>query len=44
MATRRPSLPPLPDLSHLTEAERKIIESVLERQREEEEKEHEILK
>ncbi|CAD5119973.1 DgyrCDS8559 [Dimorphilus gyrociliatus] len=44
MTTRRPSLPPLPDLSHLTEAERKIIESVLERQREEEEREHEILR
>ena len=45
MATKkRPSLPPLPDLSHLTEDERKIIESVILRQRQEEEKEQEILK
>ena len=35
---------PMPDLSHLTEEERKIIESVLQRQREEEEKEQEILR
>ena len=41
---RRPSLPPLPDLSHLTEEERKIIESVIQRQKEEEEKEQEILR
>lgn len=41
---RRPSLPPMPDLSHLTEEERKIIESVINRQREEEEKEAEILR
>ena len=41
---RRPSLPPMPDLSHLTEEERKIIESVLQRQREEEEREQEILR
>jgi len=41
---RRPSLPPMPDLSHLTAEERKIIESVLLRQREEEEKEQEILR
>ncbi len=43
-AKRRPSLPPMPDLSHLTEEERKLIESVLQRQREEEEKEQEILR
>jgi len=41
---RRPSLPPMPDLSHLTAEERQIIESVLLRQREEEEKEQEILR
>jgi len=34
----------MPDLSHLTAEERKIIESVLLRQREEEEKEQEILR
>lgn len=43
-AKRRPSLPPMPDLDHLTEEERKIIESVIQRQREEEEKEQEILR
>ena len=42
--SRRPSLPPMPDLGHLTEEERKIIESVLQRQRAEEEKEQEILR
>jgi len=42
--SRRPSLPPMPDLSHLTAEERQIIESVLLRQREEEEKEQEILR
>jgi len=31
--SRRPSLPPMPDLSHLTAEERQIIESVLVRQR-----------
>ncbi|ELU13904.1 hypothetical protein CAPTEDRAFT_202548 [Capitella teleta] len=41
---RRPSLPPMPDLAHLTEEERSIIESVIQRQREEEEKEQEILR
>ena len=41
---RRPSLPPMPDLTHLTEEERVIIESVLNRQREEEEKEQLILR
>lgn len=44
MTSRRPSLPPLPDLSHLTEEERQIIEGVLLRQREEEEKNTEIVK
>jgi len=34
----------MPDLSHLTDEERQIIESVLLRQREEEEKEQEILR
>lgn len=37
-------VPPLPDLSHLTEEERKLIESVLQRQREEENKEQAILR
>lgn len=41
---QRPSLPPMPDLSHLTEEERKIIESVMLRQREEDEKEQAMLK
>lgn len=36
--------PSMPDLSHLTEEERKIIESVMARQKEEEDKEREILK
>jgi len=40
--SRQPSLPPMPDLGHLTEEERKIIESVMMRQREEEEKEQAI--
>lgn len=44
MTSRRPSLPPMPDLSHLTEEERKVIEDVLRRQREEEEKELEIIR
>jgi len=34
----------MPDLGHLTAEERQIIESVLLRQREEEEKEQEILR
>ena len=42
--SRRPSLPPMPDLSHLTAEERQIIESVIMRQREEEEKEQEMLR
>lgn len=36
--------PELPDLSHLTEEERSIILSVMERQRKEEEKEQSMLK
>ncbi|XP_060601574.1 regulating synaptic membrane exocytosis protein 1-like isoform X2 [Ruditapes philippinarum] len=43
-ATRRPSLPPMPDLSHLKEEERKIIEDVLKRQRDEEEREQEMIR
>ena len=43
-ATRRPSLPPMPDLSHLKEEERKIIEDVLKRQREEEEREQDMIR
>ncbi|XP_025090830.1 regulating synaptic membrane exocytosis protein 2-like isoform X4 [Pomacea canaliculata] len=43
-ASRRPSLPPMPDLSHLTEEERKVIEDVLRRQREEEEREQEVIR
>uniref|UniRef100_T1ITJ4 Regulating synaptic membrane exocytosis protein 2 n=1 Tax=Strigamia maritima TaxID=126957 RepID=T1ITJ4_STRMM len=35
---------PLPDLNHLTEEERRIIESVMARQREEDDKEKEILR
>lgn len=34
----------MPDLSHLTGEERKIIESVILRQKEEEEREQEILR
>lgn len=41
---RRPSLPPMPDLSHLKEEERKIIEDVLRRQREEEDREQEMIR
>ncbi|XP_052761762.1 regulating synaptic membrane exocytosis protein 1-like, partial [Mya arenaria] len=41
---RRPSLPPMPDLSHLKEDERKIIEDVLRRQREEEEREQDMIR
>ncbi|XP_041361301.1 regulating synaptic membrane exocytosis protein 2-like isoform X3 [Gigantopelta aegis] len=43
-SSRRPSLPPMPDLSHLTEDERRVIEDVLRRQREEEEKEQEVIR
>lgn len=34
----------LPDLSHLTAEERRIIESVMMRQKQEEEREHEIMR
>ncbi|CAC5396537.1 RIMS2 [Mytilus coruscus] len=44
MTTRRPSLPPMPDLSHLDEAERKIIEDVIRRQQEEEDKEQDMIR
>ncbi|XP_046392498.1 regulating synaptic membrane exocytosis protein 2 isoform X3 [Ischnura elegans] len=36
--------PPLPDLSHLTPEERRIIESVMLRQKQEEEKENEVMR
>lgn len=36
--------PEMPDLSHLTEEERKIILSVMDRQKKEEEKEQSMLK
>ncbi|GBM59610.1 hypothetical protein AVEN_36517-1 [Araneus ventricosus] len=36
--------PPFPDLSHLTEEERRIIEGVMFRQQKEEEREQEILR
>ncbi|XP_055363170.1 LOW QUALITY PROTEIN: regulating synaptic membrane exocytosis protein 1 [Betta splendens] len=39
-----PSMPDVPDLSHLTEEERKIIMAVMARQKEEEEKEQAMLK
>ncbi|GLD56193.1 keratin, type I cytoskeletal 19-like protein [Lates japonicus] len=39
-----PSMPDQPDLSHLTEEERKIIMAVMARQKEEEEKEQAMLK
>lgn len=39
-----PASMPEPDLSHLTEEERKIIMAVLARQKEEEEKEEAMLK
>lgn len=42
--TTSPPLGYVPDLSHLTEEERRIIEDVMKRQRMEEEKEAEILK
>lgn len=42
--TRQPSMPDVPDLSHLTEEERKIIMAVIVRQKEEEEKEEAMLK
>ncbi|CAH2285732.1 regulating synaptic membrane exocytosis 2-like [Pelobates cultripes] len=37
-------LPEMPDLSHLTEEERKIILAVMDRQKKEEEKEQSVLK
>ncbi|XP_065152731.1 regulating synaptic membrane exocytosis protein 1 isoform X4 [Paramisgurnus dabryanus] len=42
--TAQSSLPELPDLSHLTEEERKIIMAVMIRQKEEEEKDEAMLK
>ncbi|XP_036403068.1 regulating synaptic membrane exocytosis protein 1-like, partial [Megalops cyprinoides] len=42
--TAPPSMPELPDLSHLTEEERKIIMAVMVRQKEEEAKEEAMLK
>ncbi|KAI2657845.1 Regulating synaptic membrane exocytosis protein 2 [Labeo rohita] len=42
--TAQSSIPELPDLSHLTEEERKIIMAVMVRQREEEEKDEAMLK
>ncbi|KAA0702759.1 Regulating synaptic membrane exocytosis protein 2 [Triplophysa tibetana] len=39
-----PVLPEMPDLSHLTEEERKIILGVMDRQKKEEEKEQSMLK
>lgn len=33
MSLGHPSAPPLPDLTHLTEEERNIIQSVIERQK-----------
>lgn len=35
---------PLPDLSHLTEEEKQIIQNVMLRQQQEEAKEHEIVR
>lgn len=35
---------PMPDLSHLTEEERRQIEQVLQRQKHEEEKDKEVIK
>lgn len=39
-----PLQPEMPDLSHLTEEERKIILAVMDRQKKEEEKEQSVLK
>ena len=41
---RLPSDPPEPDLSHLTDEERQIIESVLERQKAEAQKDQHIIR
>ncbi|XP_053323705.1 regulating synaptic membrane exocytosis protein 2 isoform X3 [Spea bombifrons] len=43
-AQKQDALPEMPDLSHLTEEERKIILAVMERQKKEEEKEQSVLK
>lgn len=40
----QPILPEMPDLSHLTEDERKTILAVMDRQKKEEEKEQSVLK
>ncbi|XP_076330030.1 regulating synaptic membrane exocytosis protein 2-like [Tachypleus tridentatus] len=45
MESQSPAVvPPMPDLSHLSEEERKIIENVMQRQKAEEDKEREVLK
>ncbi|XP_070486864.1 regulating synaptic membrane exocytosis protein 2 isoform X20 [Equus przewalskii] len=44
VASQRPLQPEMPDLSHLTEEERKIILAVMDRQKKEEEKEQSVLK
>lgn len=41
---RQPSDPPEPDLSHLTEEERKIIEGVLQRQKAEAQKDQHLIR
>lgn len=43
-APQPPPQPEMPDLSHLTEEERKIILAVMDRQKKEEEKEQSVLK
>lgn len=43
-ASQLPLQPEMPDLSHLTEEERKIILAVMDRQKKEEEKEQSVLK
>ncbi|XP_031214537.1 regulating synaptic membrane exocytosis protein 2 isoform X12 [Mastomys coucha] len=43
-ASQPPPQPEMPDLSHLTEEERKIIQAVMDRQKKEEEKEQSVLK
>ncbi|VVC92500.1 unnamed protein product, partial [Leptidea sinapis] len=40
----RPAMADMPDLSHLTDEEREIIEGVIMRQRQEEQREHEIMR
>ncbi|XP_031295326.1 regulating synaptic membrane exocytosis protein 2 isoform X4 [Camelus dromedarius] len=44
VASQPPLQPEMPDLSHLTEEERKIILAVMDRQKKEEEKEQSVLK